>query len=379
MKTTIRLASLALASAALLLGSCGNPPATSTDTNGLLTVNYADLSTEKADLPLSTFVENAEVIHIDNADEALYKAWFIAITDHYIGIRQSGAPFKLFDRNGKFLCDVGRVGNGPGEYAISIYDEIIDEKGGHVILSPFVGNKLMLYGLDGKWIRDIPLPFKALKPKIDLNADGTLSVVQMSMSEEDPIACCIDLEGNVLKQVPAPKHMLVSSADGEIFSNRNTAGEFEFFHTSCDTIFTYDAAANSLVPQFTVNFPDPDNKPIHIFRSTPQGYLVNCYYWDNEKGRPKEEGGGNFFIDRKTGKGQQYHLVNDFYGNIDAGVNFYKGYWYLNMEPLALKDLLTEHLASGDCPADARPKLEELAKTLHENDNNVLFIGKLKQ
>ena len=186
-----------------------------------------------------------------------------------------------------------------------------------------------------------------------------------------------DMEGNLLKEIPTPKYMTVSDANAEIFSNRNTQGEFEFFHTSNDTIFLYDATANRLVSNFTITFPDPDNKPIHIYRSTPQGIFANCYFWDEEKQRPGE--GNTYFIDRKTGKSTLFHVVNDFYGYLSAGTNFNQGYWYLNMQPEKLKELIEEHLASGNCPEEARQKLKDLAATLHENDNNVLMFGKLKQ
>ena len=85
------------------------------------------------------------------------------------------------------------------------------------------------------------------------------------------------------------------------------------------------------------------------------------------------------FIDRKTGKSTLFHVVNDFYGNLSAGTNFNQGYWYLNMQPENLKELIEEHLASGNCPEESRQKLKDLAATLHENDNNVLMFGKLKQ
>ena len=380
MKAATSFTCLLLASVALL-SSCGNSgkKEQASGPNELLAVHYGDLSKEEKDLPLSTFVEDVQVVHFENVDDAFFKAWNIAITDHYIGVRQSGAPFKLFDRSGKYLCDVGAVGNGPGEYAISIYDEIIDEKGGRIFLMPFAGSSILVYDLNGKYVKDIPLPVKnkAIKPKMNLNADGTLSVVHMPFSTDDPIAFCIDTAGNLLKEIPTPEHMIVNSAEGEIFSNRNTQGEFEFFHTSNDTIFLYDATANRLVPNFTITFPDPDNKPIHIYRSTPQGIFANCYFWDEEKQRPGE--GNTYFIDRKTGKSTLFHVVNDFYGNLSAGTNFNQGYWYLNMQPENLKELIEEHLASGNCPEAARQKLKDLAATLHENDNNVLMFGKLKQ
>lgn len=92
-----------------------------------LTVCDFALAKDTIDVPLSEFVEDCRIIRFDNSDSAMFKAWFTLVTDQYIGVRQrSGGPFKLFDKEGKFLHDIGSVGNGAGEYAISIYDEVID-------------------------------------------------------------------------------------------------------------------------------------------------------------------------------------------------------------------------------------------------------------
>lgn len=78
----------------------------------------------------------------------------------------------------------------------------------------------------------------------------------------------------------------------------------------------------------------------------------------------------------------QYHLVNDFYGNLpipNPNNHFNKGRFIFNVEPAALQDMIEAHLASGKCPPEAKAQLKELAATLHENDNNLMFVGKLKR
>ena len=94
MKAATSFTCLLLASVALL-SSCDNSgkKEQASGQNELLAVNYGDLSKEKVDLPLSTFVEDVQVIHFENIDDAFFKAWNIVITDHYIGVRQSGVPF----------------------------------------------------------------------------------------------------------------------------------------------------------------------------------------------------------------------------------------------------------------------------------------------
>ena len=55
----------------------------------------------------------------------------------------------------------------------------------------------MVYGTNGKWIKDIPLPGQINKPKLSLNADGTLSVIHMPFQEGEPLAFQVDMEGNI--------------------------------------------------------------------------------------------------------------------------------------------------------------------------------------
>ena len=360
-----------------ILSSCNEASKNAVNAKEALTVcDFNSLDKTTKDIPLSELIEDCQLLLFENSDSALFKAQTITASDNYIGIRQRDGAFKLFNRQGKFLCNIGAKGNGPGEYSIAIYDELIDEKGGYVYLSSFVGDKLMVYDLNGKWIKDIKLPLKINKPKIAINDDGTLSVVHMSFNEKDPFAFCVDMDGNIKQQILTPPHLTVGDFNGEIFSYQN-GPDFEFFHTSNDTIFAYNAKENRLEPHFVMKFSDLEKIPIHIFMLLPTYVFANCYFWDEEKGRPGE--GYIYAIDRKTGKGSRFNLVNDYFGNLPTPYSFNKGYYLRTMEPGALKEKIEEHLASGKCPDNQKDKLKELTASLNENDNNLLFIGKLKQ
>lgn len=333
-------------------------------------------SQDTLNIPLSELVEDCKIIRFENIEQALFKAWFITVTDNYIGVRQSEAAYKLYDSRGKYLCDIGAVGNGPGEYNISIYDEIIDEKGKRIFFSPFTGDKIMIYGLDGKWIKDIKLPRKINKPKISLNPDGTLSVVHMSFSEEEPLAFQVDLDGNIQKQLLTGPNRKVRNFDGEIFAYQNS-GKLDFFHTSIDTLYRYDAAENQLLPLFTMDFPNPSKKPIHIYTDLPGHTIVNYYYWQNGHIEP----GGTILVDKQKQASTHFKLQNDFFGNLPIsapGTHFNKGRFILSIEPEELREQIEGHLASSKCPDKDRQKLQELAASLNKNDNNILFTGKLK-
>lgn len=383
-----------LLSSALLLAclsgcnmSTNKQKAVKTDDGSLTTVKTSEneltvckLSAVKdtIDVPLSELIEDCRIIRFDNSDEALFKAWSINVTDNYIGVRQREQDvFKLFDKNGKFLHNVGSIGGGPGEYDITLYDECIDEKNGHIFFTPFVGKKIMMYDINGNWIKDIPMPSQINKAKIWVNNDGTLSIVHMPFEEGKPLAFTVDTDGNIVKEIPATAATKVRNFDGEVFSYRN-CNDFDFFHTSIDTLFTYDAASNRLVPRFTMTFLNPEEKPVHIFYRLPNHFIITYYYW----GKNGPEGGGNILVDTQKKASSHFRLVNDFYGNLPVsspGHRFYRGYFVQDIEPGQLITQIENHLASGKCPSKDKQKLQDLIASLDENDNNVLFIGKLKQ
>ena len=68
------------------------------------------------DIPLSELVEDCRIVRFETSDEALFKAWWIEVSDNYICVRQQSNVVKLYDKDGKFLCNIGAMGNGPGEY-----------------------------------------------------------------------------------------------------------------------------------------------------------------------------------------------------------------------------------------------------------------------
>lgn len=98
----------------------------------------------------SEFVEDCCIVCFEIFEEVYFKVWFINVIDKYIGICQGNQDvFKLFDRDGKFLYNVGFVGSGFGEYDIIFYDECIDEKNGYIFFIFFVGKRIMMYDING--------------------------------------------------------------------------------------------------------------------------------------------------------------------------------------------------------------------------------------
>ena len=87
-------------------------------------------------------------------------------------------------------------------------------------------------------------------------------------------------------------------------------------------------------------------------------------------------------VNKSTKEARYIEVVNDYLGGIEF--SFFLGslkgdYFFRPYEPLELKDLLEGVLQNNTSLSQKkRRELTKLKDSLHENDNNVLLIGKLK-
>lgn len=72
------------------------------------------------DIPLSELVEDCRIVRFETSDEALFKAWWIEVSDNYICVRQQSNVVKLYDKDGKIplqhRCNGKRTGRVSGDY-----------------------------------------------------------------------------------------------------------------------------------------------------------------------------------------------------------------------------------------------------------------------
>lgn len=335
---------------------------------------------DKQDIPLSELVDDLQIIRLENKEEAYFKFQWMVFSDHYICVLQrDGSPVKLFDKSGKFMGDIGAVGRGPGEYS-SIYDALIDEKGQSIYLASFIDKSILKYDLAGNFRAKIDFGERLNKPRLFLNPDSTLSLVHICFKDMGNKFVAANIQTS---QIDSINHTYVEELattlkdkegkkvgfEHEIWSYRN-ADDFPFMLTSTDTLYHYNSMRNEVKACFTVTM-DKEKKGdnFFIFNELPRHYWVSIV-GDNGK---------SILIDKVTHDAFQAEIVNDFLGNLKIIPRFQDGYFFDTYEPTVLKEKLEEHLASGGCPEDQVDKLKEFMSTLKENDNYILFLGKLKK
>ena len=345
------------------------------EANGAVTCDF-DLVKDTLTIPLSEWVEDFQIVRFENNDTAIFKMWWPLITDHYIGIRQrNGGAFKLFNRQGKFLCDVGGVGGGPGEYK-SLYSEAIDEKNGWIYLASFAWKEYLLkYDLQGKYLGKVQVGENLNKPKIQLLPDGNLVLTQLYFhdSKSTMMAATISPQEEVTKCPDVPQHLQIAlkneqfgGFNHEIWHYGNT-DEMKFAYTVSDTVYTYDHKANRLKADFVMKNHRKTDDIYCTYIPLPDKYIT----WVKSK--------GNIVTDLKTKESHFFKLKNDFVGGLNIGNQTSNGYIWAMYEPLQLMENIEKRLEESDCTDADKKVLKELYDSLDENDNNIMFIGKLKK
>jgi hypothetical protein len=373
-----RLYALALV-ATCMLGGCKQKPNKQSYgnivTDDIVVCDFDQVKDEMT-IPLSEWVEDFQMVRFENNDTAIFQMWWPLITDNYIGIRQrNGGVFKLFNRQGKFLCDVGGIGGGPGEYK-SLYSEAIDEKNGWIYLASFAWKEYLLkYDMKGKYLGKVQVGENLNKPKIQLLPDGNLALTQLYFhdSKSTMMAATINPQGEVTPCPDVPQHLQIAlknehsgGFNHEIWHYGNT-DEMKFAYTVSDTVYAYDHKANRLKADFVMKNHRKTDDIYCTYIPLAGKYIT----WVKNK--------GNIVTDLKTKESHFFKLKNDFVGGLSIGNQTSNGYIWAMYEPLQLMERIEKRLEESDCTDADRKVLKELYDSLDENDNNIMFIGKLKK
>ena len=355
--------------------------------NDNVTTLHLDRVKDTLDLPVSQLLEDFRIIPLDNRKEVLIKNEFVTAYDNYI--RTGGSmeePCRLFDKTGRFLCQIGANGQGPGEYW-AVYDDYIDEANNRIYLMPWNAKSMLVYDLNGKYLSSIPLPTLVPKGVFTIDTKRKLLTIGLLPFNEINGASVVwqqDFEGNILHRVDAAPYAIEGDYSNEVSSYRNNSGTFDFtiFHwvPVADTLYHFIVEENRLAPVFTLQ--QPEEKIQHDYIELPNHFLVDI---------PTDYATGQYgtsvssricvIVDKKTLKGAYVRLYNDWLGSVPQYVTFCfkNGYFAYTMDPGNLLDNIEAALSHPDrLNEEQLTQLKSLQNSVNANDNNYLFIGKIK-
>lgn len=356
--------------------------------NGKLITCELKTLKDTVNLPLSFLTEDIQIVKLDNRDEALVGGWVrTTVTDHYILVSNNKqTPYKLFDRSGKFIANIGTFGQGPNEYT-NTYAEQLDEARNRIYILPWQSDKLLVFDLKGKAQPSIPLCMRVPKGQFRVNgAKAEVTVTVLPFEGTPAVVWTQDFKGKK-KSMIAPKHLTVPRD----FSNEVTMGNntpdygvmlVVIMPPRIDSLYHYNAAKNKLEARFTVKYSDKDKLPWHGYSELPAHFLGDVSFpvqvSENSFQGSKP---AQYIVDKKNLHGSYYRLYNDFLGTAAMTIwpSFNNGYYVANIEPMQLQETLEKELKKKNLSPAAKARAQKLIKTLDENDNNVVIFAKLKK
>ena len=143
-----------------------------------------------------------------------------------------------------------------------------------------------------------------------------------------------------------------------------------------DTLYHYQPENNRLQPRFTLHFNEEVIR--HNYIELPNHYLVWLIDQAAWSEMPRFS---KILVDKKTMRGCYVDFKLDMLGNIDGPnkISFSRGYFTAIMDSYALKEQLEKALSQPDkLNPEMLKKIKDLNNSITEDDNNIVFIGKLK-
>ena len=354
-------------------------------------------------MSLGDLMETYEIIKLENRDEALVKTYpfGIFVTDNYILLNPDAIfPIKLFTRKGQYVADIGGIGQGPGEYK-TIHFCMIAEKQKRIYLGPGRANKILTYDLKGNYLSDEAIHFKEIvhKPCIWMDHDKKhVTVVGLPFSENENSnfeisnnVCWVqNREGDIVHRISANHYGLIGDYSNGLVACRNVdAISFSIFEdpmlrTRPDTLYHYDAVKNIITPRFTIDHVVSENQSVcTVLYETSRSYWAQVTLYPNDLSSSVSSvrlPAFNVCVSKKDGNVWRIDRFTDpLLGLSYLFLAMKNGYVCISYDPLELMDALDKVLTQTDLEPDVRKRATDLRNSLHENDNDILIIGKLKQ
>ena len=350
-----------------------------------LVVANMDLMIDTIDFPMSLLFSDLEIIKLEERDEALIDMIYLAdVSPNYMALYSYYNGIKLFDREGYYISDISRRGQGPEEYASALSHLVIDEPNNRLFFSILGGDRIMSFDLKGNPCKPILLASgklsKIIKFRIDNNRQKVIIAQGGLHNVEEPTYWTQDMDGNYIQQLPVG-HLAATSGGlnnglGELFntSAMDYAIGYWWQEDRVDSLYHYDERANRLKPVFTANL---TSIPLfHLYIDLPRYYLIQMGDYGGVLTNYR-----HILIDKETLKGSYVRFNLDMLGNIGLQdwMYFVRGNYFKEFHPYEL----IEQWQGSDEFSELPPNMAKFMRYLQTHDtedmNNVVLIGKLKQ
>ena len=377
------------------------------DSEELLSFDVSTLEDKEYEIKLSDLMESVEIVQLDNStEEAFGRTWDVEISDNYIATGNVAENVKLYHRkSGKYIGNVGKRGQGPGEYT-NIWDITINEEDIRIYLWPNMRDYIYSYDMNGKFIdeetillpegygtRGTMFPDRKTNELVVLGTPYGYYQRENITHEGKKVACWVqDFQGNLKFSIPADNYTIPRGSSHSWASHPNRESSIYSYALRTiksemrrDTVYHYNSKDNLLYPVYTTNYPHEDNFVIASLESPLHYYTVHATYKKRRSTNPENlEGYKVLQVDKKTLAGKYIRVVNDYLGNIpiilyDFLFSVKNEYATIIYDPLDLKEQLEEALDTNtEMSEEVRKRVVSMKNSLTEDDNDILVICKFK-
>jgi len=376
---------------AALIVSCTNKQTGGAD---IIRVNDA----KQVRINLSDYVATLEYVPLETKEECLIDRFprFYVLND-YIVVTTSRQCF-LFNRNGKFIREIGRPGRGPDEYFFTTAGEVINEKNQTILMQGW--NQTMEYSFSG-----------TVNRYIVKTPDSSPAIAYLSDSIW--VQAVPNYSGNAINQLvftnqekvidSIPNHQFFTPLDSNAFGGFGI--EFGFYRYRDDLYYKnmfndtlFKIKDRKLYPvwifdmgQYHLSRSVMAN--MNTFRQEASRYNWLQYVWEADPfllfSIARARGDSTFVYDKRKNQVfvmEKEQTLKGFYNDIDGGMPFWPSHITQKQEmvsflyPDAMKEMLTNEYFGRKSIRDnnAHLRLKELLSIINEDDNPIVVIATLK-
>jgi hypothetical protein len=130
----------------------------SDEPSSIVQINVNEALRNKGQLKLSDLVSEVQIVRFDTVKEAYFNNLQTAVVGEKFILISAGDPkqLMLFNREGKFIRQIGRRGDGPGEYLNSKVASM-DPAERFIIVADYYSDRLIKFDFEGNLLKQIKL------------------------------------------------------------------------------------------------------------------------------------------------------------------------------------------------------------------------------
>ncbi len=375
-----------------VLAGCGDGNKQSEDE--LITVDVTKAYSPRKELILQDFMD-VEYIPLETNDEFITQGFVQAIGNNFLLVknRNSDGDIFVFDRKGKALRKINRLGQSGEEYS-GILGITLDEENNEMFINDFYARRMMVYDLYGNYKR-------SFKYKED---GGTIFYTEIFNYDTNNLLCydpynetiafvlISKQDGSVIKEIKVPfkekKHLWQQRTEGEMIYTvspgpHRTIIPFEdnwlLLEHSADTVYRF-LPDYSLHP-FIVRTPPVESMDPEVYMNlrllSDRYYFMeavkNTYDFNTKDGFPTTY----FIYDRQEKEFFGYTLYNGDYSTKKE--MYMSALRPVSHEIESWQSIDAYQLVEANEKGQLKGQLQEIATQLDEESNPVIMLVKPKK